>query len=157
MRRSPNRWSAGRIWNESADGDVWFAVNETSRWSSRSATATPDGVHRRHESVDASRLLYPVEDRSNGNGAVRVDGAITPNASSSFGYIESPSRARAATIGNFDGDHRETIMRRRAGTTAGLAPHPAGLSNGAAEESAAYLGVTRGMRAMSLAQNQVSD
>lgn len=110
--------------------------------------STASSYHRSNESID---LLYSTDEHQNGNGTNRVDGVVTPIPRSLLGHIDSPSRARAATIGNLDPDHRETIMRRRAGTTAGLPPAFSVVHANPTEDSA-YLGVTRGLRAMSLAQ-----
>ncbi|KAM0755367.1 hypothetical protein T439DRAFT_320058 [Meredithblackwellia eburnea MCA 4105] len=144
--------------------------------------------HRSQDSVDSTRLLYSSgagEDeagpgqgglylsshghhhsislstshsRSPSAGLTAGGGGGTTGGLTVGGPKDSPSRARAATIGILD-DSREVFMRKRAGTTAGLVPQHL-LGNGAANNAVQdqeYQGgqasvLSRGMRAMSLVQ-----
>lgn len=110
--------------------------------------------HRSQDSTDSSRLLYAT--------TAQDDASPSPHLATSHSHLESPSRARAATIGILD-ESREVFMRRRAGTATGITPHAAsmgslGVDSGVGGEYNGGLpsAVTRSMRGLSIGQDDVS-
>lgn len=112
-----------------------------------SSTETSSSYHRSNDSSDSSRLLYATSGQDDTSSSSLL---IAPTSTSTL----SPSRTRAATIGILD-DSKEVFMRRRAGTTTGLTPHAMQMAVGSVTGAGAT-GLTRGLRGLSLSQEDVS-
>ena len=83
---------------------------------------TSSSYHRSSDSTDSTRLLYSTGNPDDERDTLGDVQRIRSN--------NSPSRARAATIGILD-ESREVFMRRRAGTATGMTPHAISMGSGA--------------------------